>query len=149
MEKFINESELEALKLQARGNPAKMAAYATAKREYQAQVDAHFTEEHPFNNTFSESHLESLRKFAEENPEDDSAQARFIIQQNRFDAQEKAKTAQIDRRLLQSELSRKLTAGEVNKTDLERAALLAKTNGNPENRALYASIKNQLNRGNE
>ncbi|MDM5339684.1 hypothetical protein QUF84_21015 [Fictibacillus enclensis] len=144
MDHLITQSELEKLQFSSRGNPSKLAVYSAAMREYRVQLNDHFNEEHPFNKTFSESHLEDLRAFAEDNPDDESAQARYAIQKDRYETKEANKTAHIDRRLLQSELKNKIAAGEVTKTDLERAALLAKTNGSDDNKVLYATIKKLL-----
>ncbi|WP_026677217.1 hypothetical protein [Fictibacillus gelatini] len=149
MDHLIHESELEQLKLRARGNPSKMAVYAEAKNEYQTQLSTHFNEEFPFVHSFSDSHLDELRQFAEDNPEDESAQVRYAIQKDRFEAREADKTAHIDRRLLREDLTRKVAAGDVTKSDLEKAAELAKMNGSVENKVLYATIKNLLNGGNE
>ncbi|MEH7401584.1 hypothetical protein V7148_11395 [Gottfriedia acidiceleris] len=126
----------------ARGNPSKIADYTVLKAELSQVVETHFNEEHPYVNSFDANYLDSLRTFAEENPDDKSAQIRYSLQKERYDIQEKQKTSHIDKRILQSELRHKISAGlPMNRSDLLLAEKLAKLNPSTDNLVLYSSIK--------
>lgn len=143
-------ANLSEMKLMSGGNPQKMAEYAIKKHEYEQLKASHFSEEFPFVNTFSEGHLEELKTFAEDNPDDEAAQVRYALQKERFAVQESGKTAHIDRRNVRSELRNKLAAGEpLTKDDLVAAEKLARLYSTPDNLVMYSQIKSQLNQESE
>jgi hypothetical protein len=141
-------ANLDELKMMARGNPQKIAEYKVKQSEFEQLKAAHFNDEHPFTNGFDEHHLEKLREFAEQNPEDESAQVRYALQKERFTVQETRKTAHIDIRIARSDLRNKLVSGEkFTKGDLELAEKLARQNSTPDNISMYSQIKSQINEG--
>ncbi|WHY93757.1 hypothetical protein QNK12_09970 [Neobacillus cucumis] len=145
---FKKMANLDEIKMMARGNPQKIAEYKMKLAELEELKVAHFNDDYPFVNGFNESHLEELRKFAEGNPDDESAQIRYELQKERFATQENRKTAHIDLRIARSELQSKLAAGErLSKSDLVMAEKLARQNTSPENMAMYSQIKLQINEG--
>jgi hypothetical protein len=148
---FKTYAKLDEMKSMARGNPAKLANVAVKQREYNELKAAVFNEEFPFVNGFSESHLESLKSYAEENPEDESAQIRYALQKERFEVQQAKKSAHIDFRMELSSLRKKIASDEpLSKRDLLAAERIAKKNTSPENIALYVQVKQQtINEGGE
>jgi hypothetical protein len=140
-------ANLDELKMMARGNPAKLADFVSKRNELDQLKADHFNEEHPFVNGFNESYLEELKQFAQDHPENESAQIRYSLQKERFAVQENSKTAHIDRRVALSELRQKLAVGEVTKADLLTAEKIARANGTPENLAIYSQIKNSISEG--
>jgi hypothetical protein len=144
---FKTYANLDEMMLMAGGNPHKMAQYATARRELDALKAKYFNEQFPFVDGFSESHLEKLKAFAEENPDDHPALIRYELQKARFAAQEAKKTAHLDIRQAKSSLRQKLEAGNVTARDLDEAAALVRRNGSDDNRVLYAAIKSKINEG--
>ena len=149
MTNFKELSNLDEMKLMASGNPQKLAAYTIKRRELDEIKATHFNEDFPFVNGFSQSYLDELKAYSEANPEDESAQVRYQLQKERFAVQEASRTAHIDKRLVKTDLMRKLQAGELVDADLKAAHRLAKTNSSLENMTLYSRIKRQLNGGNE
>lgn len=139
---FKQLANLDEMKMMARGNPQKIAAYAAKKHELEGLKAAHFNEEHPFVNGFRESHLEELKQFAADNPDDESAQIRYNLQRERFAVQESQKTAHIDGRVAQMELRHKIREGEpLTKADLQIAEKLARRVSSAENIAMYSQVK--------
>jgi hypothetical protein len=68
------------------------------------------------------------------------------LQAARFAEQESRKTAHLDLKIANRTLKQKVEAGKVTKADLNAAAQLAKRNGSEDNRVLYATIKNLLDK---
>jgi len=138
-------AKLEDLKIMSRGNPNKIAEYTTKAKQFEELKEKHFNDDFPFAERFDELHLNKLKKYAEDNPDDESAQVRYAIQKERFAAQEKQKTAHIDLRIKRNELMQKLrNNSELTKTDLLHAEQLAKKNPSYENLSLYSRIKKKL-----
>ncbi|MFB5932992.1 hypothetical protein ACE8FZ_06720 [Peribacillus frigoritolerans] len=147
---FKSMANLEETKMMARGNAHKLAEYVAKKAELTSVIEGNFNEDFPFTKSFDASHLESLKTFAEENPDDESAQIRYNLQKERYAVSESSKTAHIDKRLTKNDLTQKLQDGNVSPTDLKAAEKLARQNSSPENLVLYSTIKKQLeNGGNE
>lgn len=144
MTNFKQLANLDELKQMAGGNPMKMATYSIAKRELEQLKAEHFNEDHPFVNGFSHYLLDELKVFAENNPNDESAQIRYQLQKERYAVQEAGKTAHIDKRLVKGDIRAKLQAGGLTYADLKAAQHLAKTNSSPENLTLYSLVKRQL-----
>lgn len=143
----ITRKKVEQLRLQAQksGNPEKIMRYKQADREYSALIDQYFNEENPFTRGFSESHLEELRKKAEESG-DESDNMRYLIQRDRFEEQESKKTEGKSLKLLSYELRQKVESGNVTKQDVKDAWTLASKWGNDENKVLYATLKQKLSK---
>lgn len=141
---FQTMANLEQEKMMARGNPQKIADYVAKKAELASVIAGHFNEDFPFTKSFDASHLASLKTFAEENPDDESAQIRYSLQKERYAASEAGKTSHIDKRLTKSELTQKVQGGDVSQLDLKAAEKLARQNSSPENLVLYSMVKKQL-----
>jgi hypothetical protein len=147
MENYQTFAKLEEMRQQTAGNPQKIAEFNVKKAEFNKLVAENFNEEHPFTHSFSEGYLESLKQYAEENPDNPAAQFRYGLQKERFAVNEANKTGHIDRRLIKSDLIAKLREGNVSQADLKAAEKLARQNGTTENRVLYAKIKTLVNEG--
>jgi 2'-5' RNA ligase len=141
---YANLSELKTL---AGGNPSKMAEVAVKQKELADIKAAHFNEQFPFVDSFSESHLAELKAYASENVDDQSAQVRYALQKERFAVAAAKKTAHLDLRQVKGSLREKLASGSVTASDLQQAAALVKRNGSEDNRVLYASIKSLVSEG--
>jgi hypothetical protein len=124
-----------------------MAEVAVKQKELADIKATHFNEQFPFVDGFSESHLEKLKAFADENPDDQSAQVRYALQKERFAVAQTKKTAHLDLRQVKGSLLEKLASGSVTASDLQQAAALVKRNGSEDNRVLYAAIKNIISEG--
>lgn len=145
---FKKLANLDEMKMMSRGNPGKLADYVILRSELDQVKSSHFNEEYPFVNSFDEGHLESLKQFAEENPEDESAQVRYALQKERFAVNEGKKTAHIDHRVAKSELRNKLVSGEkMTPSDLKTAEKIARQVATAENLSVYSQIKNLINEG--
>jgi hypothetical protein len=138
-------ARLDDIKTQASGNSQKIAEYVAYKDSYSEFKTAHFNEEFPFSNVFDEGHLNSLKEFAADNPDDESAQYRYALQKERYSVQEAKRSLHIDLKFANRTLREKVEAGTVTKADLAQAAALAKRNGSDDNRVLYATIKSMIN----
>ncbi|MEH6992608.1 hypothetical protein V7075_07820 [Neobacillus drentensis] len=145
MENYETFAKLEEMRQQTAGNPQKIAEFNVKKAEFNKLVGEHFNEEHPFTHSFNESYLESLKKYAEENPDDASAQFRYGLQKERYEVNEAKKTGHVDLKLANRTLREKISSGNVTKADLEQAAILVKRNGSEDNRVIYATIKKLIN----
>lgn len=145
---FKSFANLEETKMMARGNTQKIAKYVQEEKAYRGILKEHFNEEFPFANSFDEHHLSDLKKFAEENPDDESAQVRYNLQKERFAVQESNKTKHIDLRVGIQQLRQKLQAGEkMDKKDLLSAEKLTRQSSTPDNLALYSQIKRSISEG--
>ncbi|MFU2013732.1 hypothetical protein ACM6Q7_01440 [Peribacillus butanolivorans] len=80
---FKSMANLDETKMMARGYPQKIAQYVAKKAELATVMESHFNVEFPFMNSFDAGHLESLKTFALENPDDESAQIRYSLQKER------------------------------------------------------------------
>ncbi|WP_110928770.1 hypothetical protein [Bacillus massiliglaciei] len=144
---FKQLANLEDMKLMASGNPMKLAEVAVKNHELKSLIEEHFGEQFPFLRSFKPEYLKSLKAYAEENPDDESAQVRYMLQKERDAVREVEKTAHIDRRVLKSDLFLKLSEGSLSKSDLISAEKLARQNGSPENMVLYSTIKRHIETG--
>ncbi|MFB6803432.1 hypothetical protein ACFCVU_20030 [Peribacillus butanolivorans] len=142
-------ANLDETKMMARGNAQKLAEYVSKKAELTSVIEGHFNEEFPFTKSFESGHLESLKTFAEENPDDESAQIRYNLQKERYAVSEASKTANIDKRLTKNDLTQKLQGGNVSQADLKAAEKLARQNSSPDNLVIYSMVKKQLENGGE
>lgn len=141
----VNFTELRKLKLLSRGNPKKIAEYTLKERQYNEMIRTFFDDETPFLDMPSESHVESLRRKAEETG-DEMDIARYTIMKDRFDTREyEHKQAHFDYIKTRSTLIQKVSAGEkLTKSDLQDVELLARQSPSTENIVLYSKIKREV-----
>lgn len=145
---FKKLANLDEVKMMARGNPEKIAKYVRDRDAYKEVLKTHFNEDFPFVQGFDQHHLSDLKKFAEENPDDESAQVRYNLQKERFAVQESNKTKHIDLRVGIQQLRQKISAGEkLVKSDLLAAEKLVRQSSTPDNLAMYSTIKRMVNEG--
>jgi hypothetical protein len=65
---FSPYAKLDDIKLMAGGRPDKMAHYAVKKKEFEDLKAVHFNDDHPFVDSFDESHLETLKQLQKKTP---------------------------------------------------------------------------------
>lgn len=140
--KFAKLREMEKL---CKGNPEKMARYASAKTEYDDTVAALFPPDAPFEFVGhpNEGHVKDAEAHAKETGDADDI-ARAAILRDRYDAYEDDKTAHIDLRTTKESLRAKLQRGDkLTPKDVRDAWRLAKLNSSIANVALYSQVKSE------
>ncbi|WP_248928979.1 hypothetical protein [Paenibacillus hamazuiensis] len=145
---MLTESKLEKLRIAAKasgGHPGKLAAYAAAKREFEALIDALFDEDTPYVQSPSEQYLNHLARAAESGQEVDIARYELI----------KERRANMDARINGDDvrsykgnvhqLREVLRKGDkITAAHVQAAAEAAVQNGSIDNHVLYATLKRQL-----
>lgn len=138
-------AELREMKKFAYGNPAAIAKYTLAQREYDDMVTTLFPEDAPikFADSPAEWYVKDAEKRAQETGDTDDI-ARAVILRDRYAAYEEGKTAHIKVRETTNDLRAKLQTGDqISANDVESAWRLAKLNSSADNLSLYSQIKQQ------
>ncbi|KGE20797.1 hypothetical protein [Paenibacillus wynnii] len=140
--KFAKLREMEKL---SKGNPEKMARYASAKSDYDDTITAMFTEGALFEfvGCPNEGYVKDAEAHAATTGDADDL-SRAAILRDRYEAYEDDKTTFKDLRTTATSLRAKLQNGdELTPKDVRDAWRLAKLNASIDNVALYSRIKRE------
>ncbi|MCM3786883.1 hypothetical protein M3221_00365 [Domibacillus indicus] len=141
MAEFTSVKKLDEMKMMSRGNPEKIAAYSTARKQYNETVAAYFTDDEPLPNLPSADYVEGLKAKAEEGDEADKM--RYELARDRRESTEyRHNGAHEQTHQTVNRLRQKLIAGEkMTSADVKAMERAAKHQSSAENIALYAQVK--------
>ncbi len=141
----ISARQLEKMKLEARGNPQKIAEYSMAKQRYEDMIKQYFNDETPFVSLPADWYLQQLEEKAKSGNPDDVM--RYLILKERRDMHEYEASGQDARDIRQAkhELQTKLMSGEkLTQRDLRIARELALKISSVDNLVLYSKVKQAI-----
>ncbi|MFC6652081.1 hypothetical protein ACFTAO_12720 [Paenibacillus rhizoplanae] len=139
----MNFAKLREMEKLSKGNPANIAKFTAARKEYEETIAVLFPEDSPirFVGSPDESYVADAEARAKETGDAEDI-ARASLLRDRLNAYEQDATAHIDLRTTATSLRAKLRNGdELTEKDVRDAWRLAKLNASIDNVSLYSQVK--------